>query len=598
MKYYLSQSFVKYIYKLSFIIILLNKFTMAQSIQYTLSFPEPHTHYVNVKMEIKSMPKKDYLEIKMPVWAPGSYLVREFSKNIDSVKAYSENAIFKVEKTRKNIWKIACANEANVTIEYQVYCFELSVRTSYITDEYAFISPPSVFMYVDEWKNNNYTVKINTYEKWKQISCSLKTDKEKYSLHADNFDALIDAPILIGNQKIFEVKAANITHYIAMNGVHKVPETFTADIKKILEAANSIIGENPCENYTVIVLHAPDASGGLEHTNSTALLWRPFSYFGKDYKNFLSLLAHEYFHLWNVKRIRPVALGPFDYDNENYTTSLWISEGFTQNYDDYITHRAGIYTAQEYLDILADNISKYESNTGKEVQTVAESSFDAWIKYYRRNENTNNTQISYYDKGAFVALMLNLMIMNESNGEKSLNNVMKDLWENYKYNTNRGFTENEIQQILQKYTNEPMQAFLSNYVFGKKDLDYEKYLNYVGLTLIDKSIKEVKLGAKWNDKFIITETPRNTPAYISGLNVNDEIIAINNIRIKNNNDIETAIKITERNAVEVLINRNGLIKTILVELFAFEQRKIYQIKVKENITQKQENILHSWLIWQ
>jgi predicted metalloprotease with PDZ domain len=279
--------------------------------------------------------------------------------------------------------------------------------------------------------------------------------------------------------------------------------------------------------------------GGLEHTNSTALLWRPFSYFGKDYKNFLSLLAHEYFHLWNVKRIRPVALGPFDYDNENYTTSLWISEGFTQNYDDYITHRAGIYTAQEYLDILADNISKYESNTGKEVQTVAESSFDAWIKYYRRNENTNNTQISYYDKGAFVALMLNLMIMNESNGEKSLNNVMKDLWENYKYNTNRGFTENEIQQILQKYTNEPMQAFLSNYVFGKKDLDYEKYLNYVGLTLIDKSIKEVKLGAKWNDKFIITETPRNTPAYISGLNVNDEIIAINNIRIKNNNDIET-----------------------------------------------------------
>lgn len=568
---------------------------MAQSIHYSLSFPEPHTHYVQVKMEINGIKNSDFIEVKMPVWVPGSYLVREFSKNLDSVIAYNGKKALNVVKTSKNAWNIECKNQTNITVEYQIYCYELSVRTSYITDEYAFLSPPSIFMYVENMKNLPHRVQINTHKNWKEISCSLSSESNKYHLTADNYDTLADAPILLGNQKIYEIKAANITHYVAMNGFHKTPESFTDDMRKIFESATDIFGENPCKNYTVIVLHSPDASGGLEHANSTVLLWRPLAYSGKDYKSFLALTAHEYFHLWNVKRIRPEALGPFDYDKENYTTSLWVSEGFTQNYDDYITHKAGFYSAEEYLEIVSDYISKYESNSGKNVQTVAESSFDAWIKYYRRNENSNNTQISYYDKGAFVALFLNLIILNESEGKKSLNDVMKTLWNNYKSNPNKGFTESDIQKALEQYTNSNLDAFMKDYVFGKKPLDYEKYLNYAGLTLLDKSQKEIKLGAKLNDKFIITETPRNTPAYNSGLNVNDEIIAINNIRIKTNNDVENAMKISENNIAEVLVSRSGLIKMIKVELFPFEVRKVLQIKMLSNPTEKQKKILQSWL---
>lgn len=469
----------------------------SQQIYYELSFPSPHTHYVHVKMNLTNIANDGSIEIRMPVWAPGSYMVREFSKNVDTVSATSNNKKLPIKKSRKNAWNIETQGEKNITIEYDVYCFELTVRTSFIDADYAFLSGTSIFMYVENLKTNPISLKVIPHSSWKKINCGLDKEADEWNLKAENYDILVDAPILIGNQRTYNFTAKNIPHTIAMQGYANIPPTFETDVKKVVETNNEIIGENPCKNYTIIVINTPDGRGGLEHLNSTALMWNNFGYKNaSQYKEFLSLVAHEYFHLWNVKRIRPEALGPFDYVNENYTDLLWFSEGFTQYYDDYTILRAGYYTKEEYLQIIADNITSYENSAGKEIQPVSESSFDAWIKYYRRNENSNNTQISYYTKGAFIALLLDMKIMKNSNGKFTLDDVMRELWKLYKSNPEKGFNESTIKSIFEQYTNEDLTSFFKHYIHGTEPLDFENAFLTVGLKFEKKKNNALKLGAK------------------------------------------------------------------------------------------------------
>jgi predicted metalloprotease with PDZ domain len=551
----------------------------AQQLSYQLSIEAPHTHYVDVEVRFDNLPaniqKRGYVDFKMPVWAPGSYLVREFAKNVEgeAAKDLSGNALT-FRKINKNNWRVQLGGAKGVVFSYKVYAFEQSVRTSFVDESHAFISPSGVFMFPDGFVNLPSTLRIKPYKEWKEISCTLeKVNGDKYTLRAPNYDELADAPIEIGNQKIISFTAAGVPHQYAMYGVAQYDEErLVRDTKSIIEAAVEIFGELPCKEYIFIVHNlGGGATGGLEHLNSTVLAVNRNAYQTQSgYLGFLRLAAHEYFHLWNVKRLRPDVLGPFDYDNENYTRQLWMAEGFTSYYDDFIVRRAGLIDENTYLRDVAANINEHENAPGSKVQSVAEASFDAWIKYYRRNENSINSSISYYGSGARVAMLIDLEILNNSKGQKSLDDVMRALYADTYKKANRGFTEAELKKACEVAAGRNLDDIFNDYVFGTKPTNYEKYLAYAGLRLNVTPDNTPSLGmtaADENNRIIVKVTRKDAPAYNEGINVNDEIIAIDGFRM--NNVAAMTAYIANRkagDAVKITLTRDGLIREMTVKV--------------------------------
>jgi predicted metalloprotease with PDZ domain len=415
-----------------------------------------------------------------------------------------------------------------------------------------------------------------------------------------DYDVLVDSPIEVGTHKVLEFSVQNIPHKIAMYGEGNYDEKrLVADMKAIVEEAVKIFNDIPYEHYTFIVHNLPIGGGGLEHLNSTTLQTSRWSY-GTEagYTGFLGLVAHEYFHLWNIKRIRPKVLGPFDYENENYTTLLWVAEGVTSYYDDLILRRAGLIDADEYLTIATGNIGTIENAPGSKVQSLAESSFDAWIKYYRPNENSNNTSISYYTKGAIIGMLLDLEIMYATQGKRSFDDVLKYLYEEYYKKQKRGFTEAEMQGAVEKIAGKKLNDFFQKHVYDVQPIDYNKYLGYVGLKLVNYSENrnEPYLGAATsyvNGKVTVTSVMRSTAAYQYGLNVNDEIIAVDNYRITD--DLLRIIAMKKvGDKITILINRAGIIQNLEVML-GKNPNASYGIQRVASATPQQEALLQQWL---
>ncbi len=574
--------------------------TNAPKLEYVLSVTEPHAHYFDVEMNVSGL-KKDYIDLKMAVWTPGSYLVREYARHVEGFQAESAGKPIASEKITKNTWRVKSKGADKISVKYRVYAYELTVRTSYVDITHGYINGASVFMFLDQMLDLPSTLTIKPYATWKEISTALKpVGKDKWVLNVPNFDILADSPIELGNQEIFEFAAAGIQHKVAMygGGNYDVARLQT-DMKSVVEAAKDVVGEHPCTDYTFIVHNVPSGGGGLEHVNSTTLIANKFGYQTPSvYEGFLSLVAHEYFHLWNVKRIRPKALGPFDYENENYTHLLWVSEGFTAYYDDYLVRRAGITTPDAFLGIVASNFSYIENTPGSRHQSAAEASFDAWIKYYRPTENSNNSSISYYNKGGVVATILDLEIMQSTKGEKSLDDVMKYLYQEYYKKQQRGFTDDEMQKAVELVAGKSMDDFFKKYVWGTEAVDYSKFLAYAGLQLSDRYANrpDAFLGANVSNqggKLNVTSVHRDGPAYKSGIYVNDEIIAIDQYRVSG--DLNSALATKKAgDKVKVTIARNGMIDVIETTLVR-NPMVSYQISRVANPTPEQTKVYKKWL---
>lgn len=569
------------------------------NIQFQVSFTQPQAHYADVQMTITNI-KKDEITVKMPVWAPGSYLVREFSKNIEGFEvANADKSPVAFEKIKKNAWKINTKGKSSITVSYRVYAFEISVRTSFIDANHAFLSSTGIFLYPEGSIAEPSLVTIIPHKNWTKVSTGLEPVAGKtFTYYAKNFDILFDSPIEVGNQDVFEFNAAGVRHEVAMvGGGNYDKEKLKTDMAKIVEKETAIYGENPNKHYVFIVHHYLSGGGGLEHLNSTVLGAKRMGYTDtKTYKGFLSLVAHEYFHLWNVKRLRPVALGPFDYDNENYTTNLWIAEGFTAYYDNLIVQRTGFYTPDEFLSFLEGDINLVYNQPGTKVQPLSDASFDAWIKSYRPNENSNNTTISYYNKGSLIASLLDLAIIHQSKGLQSLDDAMKFAYLEYYKKKGRGYTDAEMKSVFEKFAGENLDQFYKDYINGTENLDFQKYLGYAGLKLADKTrdSKDPYLGITLSKdgKSTITNVARESAAWNDGLNVNDEILGINGDRVS---DVLAYISNQKLGAnLDFLINRDGLIKTIKVTLKAVPNKN-WQIEQLEKPTPAQKAVLEKWL---
>lgn len=580
------------------------------NIKYTLSFPEPHTHYVEVEMHISNI-SVDVIHLKMAVWTPGSYLIREFQKNIDFVEWSITNGQWsRVEKTDKNTWKIDLNNGAlnasannntdthSVSIRYKTYCFEQSVRTNFVDEQHALINGAATFLYVDGFENTSSEIEVIPYKNWKNISTSLaQKENNKWIRISKNIDELIDSPIEIGNHLSYFFDAANVAHELAIYGESNCKiEKLIADLKKIIEVEANIFGGHPCKNYVFFIHNTENSFGGLEHLHSSVNHVTRWSYDAKNYQRAISLLAHEYFHLWNVKRITPSALIPFNYNTENYTELLWFFEGITSYYDDFICYKAGVTSKIDFLNIVANNINGVLNTAGIDTQTLAEASFDTWLKYYRRNENSNNTQISYYTKGAVVAMIFDIIIMDATNGEKCLDDVMKKLYTDYLANPHQGVTENSLLHVFNSISNIDFSPYFKKYLHTTDSLDIETYFELLGINILDINNKQVHLGlaTQWKEgKLIITELDKNYGAYLDGLNVGDEIIAIDGFRVMADFGKVYEQKKVDDN-IDVIISRQGILKSYKVTLTANRQRNI-TFEVSNNVSVKQQTLLNKWL---
>ncbi len=543
---------------------------MAQAeIRYTLSMPQPHTHYYEVEMQFDSKTKTT--EIQMPVWAPGSYLVREFARFVEEVQVTVNGQEVAVRKTDKSTWQFSGTGQ--VKANYRVYAFELSVRSSFLDSRHAYINGTSVFMLVKGRVKENISLSIRKPDSFKTISTSLeKTNDGRYT--APDYDVFADSPIEIGNHQTFKFQAAGVEHEFAMYGEAYWDEAkLKRDVTKIVEEATKVFGSHPCKYYLFIVHHIPNGGGGLEHLNSTTLQTNPEAYLSESgYRGFLGLVAHEYFHLWNVKRLRPIALGPFDYGQENYTHGLWISEGFTSYYDNLLLRRAGLMTESQMLASVVSDATYLINLPGDRIQSAAESSFDAWIKYYRTTENSQNNSVSYYTKGGYLAFWLDTEILRLTQGKKRLDDVLKNLYERYAIQLKRGFTDKEFEDEVVKVGGESLRSFFKDHVFGTKPIDHVGHFQKLGVQLknLNEGTQEPYLGAQYritNGKPVITTIKRDSPAWNDGLNVNDEIIAANKRKITDLNS-ELPLRFAAGEKVVFSIIREDQLVEIPVNLVA------------------------------
>ncbi len=465
--------------------------TAPVEITFTVAMPRPHTHLFDVDIGIKRTtagPQEERLV--MPVWTPGSYLVREFGRHVqDFAVKDAAGQPLKWEKTDKHAWRVVTNGARDWHATYRVYANELSVRTSELNSAHAFWNNANLLMYLDGFLQSPATVRVLAPDVWKVATGLPIVPGQKNTFRAENFDLLYDSPFEVSNFKTLVFNVKGIPHRIVIDGEGNYdPERMRRDVQKLVETqVETMGGEIPYRDYTFILHLRANAGGGLEHANSTALGYPRFAFKTergdrttsaapnttdtpqRDYRGFLSLVSHEFFHLWNVKRIRPDALGPFDYTKENYTKLLWVAEGITDYYADLLLRRAGLITEGEFLAATARSIQNLQNTPGRQVQSVEESSFDTWIKYYRQDENSINSQISYYDKGAILGLLLDLELRKRTNGGKSLDDVMRYLYTEF-FKKNRNYGPGDFQKASELVAEGVWKIFSGGLCAGPRSL--------------------------------------------------------------------------------------------------------------------------------
>lgn len=565
----------------------------------TLSMEHPATHYYHVVFRVEGL-KGDSQDFKMPAWTPGFYRIMDYAKNL--VNFVSEDGAghsLVWSKTSKNTWRVESHNAASIVISYDVYSFTPFVAESYLDDTRGYITPAGVFLHVAGQISHPVTLAIKPYSGWKNVSIGLDpVDGKPNTFSAPDFDLLYDCPILMGNQEVRHFEVRGIPHAVVFEDVPNVDhEKITADLKRMVESGAGIIGEIPYRHYTFLAIGK--GGGGIEHLTSTALTFNAATLTDPvGYSRWLSFAAHEYFHTYNVKRIRPIALGPFDYDKENYTDMLWVAEGFTVYYEDLILVRAGLMTRDQYFERVQKNIQKYENSPGHLLQSAAESSFDTWMKGMGHGEYLANTTISYYDKGAALGLLLDLKIRHESGNRRSLDDVMRALYRKYYKERQRGFTDQEFREECDSGAGVPLSEFFE-YALTVKDIDYAKYFGYAGLE-VDVAPQEQPgafLGAATqveDGNLAISSVESNSPAQRGGLMSQDQILALDGTRV-NAKSFDEALKLKKPgDQVKVLVSRRGTIREISV-VFGKKMERSFKIKPVANPSSLQAEILNSLL---
>ncbi len=509
-------------------------------LHYQIEFDDYRQHLVHVTLRFVANPTQ---VLWLPTWIPGSYLLREFSKHIEAVKAYDEaGRLLQISKFEKNKWRLFNTDHELITVEYDVYAYDLSVRGAYVDQTRLYVNPACACLALEGQEEAPVEVEVFLPNELKhfQLATGLENKslvKGRHTLKAENYAQLIDSPFELADQIRFSFEANGIPHEFVVSGKHTMnAERMKQDIEKICATEISMFGSAPFKNYTFMTMATGNSYGGLEHPNSTSLI-TPRDDLPKsneptepsvDYQRFLGLCSHEYFHSWLVKFIRPENFVNYDLDKESYTSLLWIFEGFTSYYDDLILLRSDVVSQDSYLKLLKAQIDRYLQNPGREIQTVAESSFDAWVKFYRQDENSNNAGTSYYNKGSLVALCLDLGLRLKGS---SLDALMRRLYENAQ--NGMQVSERTIFDLCKELTGDDWVEQINHLINTTDELPLDQLFPEFGLSYTLKNEKALPFGLKVADKpegVLVQHTRRDSVAVKAGLSANDIVVAIDGVK--------------------------------------------------------------------
>ncbi len=530
---------------------------MAKSsiVAYEILPTDPAAHLFEVRLEIER--PESGMRFMLPAWIPGSYMIREFARNIVRISAQADGAIAPLAKLDKHSWALGVIAKGTqrLRLVYSVYAWDLSVRCAHLDATHGFFNGTQVFLRVEGRETAKHRVRILPpagVRDW-TVATALRTASgmgaaKRHGFgwyEADDYDELIDHPVEMGRLSWGRFEVRGVPHEFAINGRHDCDmERLTADLAKICEQQCAVFGDAPppFERYVFLTTVVGDGYGGLEHRASTALLaaradlpYKGMRTSTEGYRSFLGLCSHEYFHAWNIKRIKPAAFVPYALQEENYTRLLWLFEGFTSYYDDLALVRAGVIGEGEYFDLLAKTLGAVRRGGGRLLQSVAESSFDAWIKYYRQDENAPNAIVSYYTKGSLVALALDLRLRTKTQGQRTLDDVMRLLWARHGQ-TGVGVAEDGVAGLIAEATGVDVRRLLTEATEGVGDLPLAKLLHGVAVKLAWKAESELpfigaKLGSEGESVKLVTVT-NGGPAHRAGLSAGDLLIAADGLRLK------------------------------------------------------------------
>ena len=569
------------------------------AIQYTIVPKDLAGHLFNVTVTV-ARPAAEGQVFALPAWIPGSYMIREFARNIVRIRAESNGAAVALAKLDKHSWQAAPV-DGPLTLHYEVYAWDLSVRAAHLDQTHGFFNGTSVFLRVVGQEAQAHQVDIQrpgdpAAKAWRVATAMKELGAKRYGFGtyvAGDYDELIDHPVEMGDFALATFKAHGIPHDIVITG--RVPNLdmarLQADLKAICETQiaffEPVTKKAPMDRYVFMTMAVGDGYGGLEHRASTALICAradlpsiggpKVGEPNEGYLKFLGLCSHEYFHTWNVKRIKPAVFAPYDLQVENYTPLLWLFEGFTSYYDDLMLVRAGIIGEPTYFKLLGKTIGSVLRGSGRTKQSVADSSFDAWSKYYRQDENSPNAIISYYTKGSLIALAFDLTIRAKTGGARSLDDIMLALWERYGRDfyagEGRGVTESEVEALFDEVSGVKLRTLFEKYVRGTEDIPLAKLYAPLGVKLVDErksgkpsldaGIGRDPLGAK------LTQVHEGGAAHQAGLSALDIVIAIDGLRVNGN-----------PSNVEALLSRYRVGDKVTVHAFRRDELMSFEVALQ------------------
>lgn len=534
---------------------------------YTLSFPDRAVHLVDVRAELPASGARTTLF--MPTWTPGSYLIREYAQHVEDVVATGpDGAARAVRKVAKNRWEVDTDGLDGFTLAYRVYARQMAVQGNFVDREFAALNGAPTFL-VPVGSDGPFEIAVQRPDDWALTVSPLAPFAADGSGLSDRFtapdlDALIDSPLVVGNPSVRAFSVDGVPHLL-VDVPHVEPwdsEKAVAAVQRIVEEARDFWGGLPYPRYAFLNVLG-EARGGLEHLTSTQMITSRFATTQDDtFQSWLGLVAHELFHAWNVKRLRPIELGPFDYEREVYTESLWIAEGFTSYYDDVLLARAGLISEAEYLKRLGANVEALRSTPGRLHQPAARASRDAWIEHYRRDEHSANSAMSYYTRGALIAWVLDARIRAESRGKRSLDDAMRLAWARHR---ERGYTPDDLVAVLSEVAGADLGPLVARLSASTDELSFDDALALFGLRSTGGGTdrEAAWLGAAMNGDRVASIV-RDGPAWRAGLNVDDEILAVGGDRVSGGSVARRA----PGERVELLVARRGRVMPLSVVLAA------------------------------